>query len=121
AEGRRLLVVDDKEDNRSFVRDLRAPLGFGILEAEAAEACLRLAPSARPDAILLDLRMPGMDGLEATRRLRAMPATRDLVIIAVAASAFEQHREGCLEGRAHRLLAQPFPLARLPDLLPAHP
>ena len=119
-ERRRLLVVDDKEDNRALVHDLLAPLGFEILEAEDAEACLRLAPSARPDAILLDLRMPGLDGLEATRRLRAMPATRDLVIIAVSASAFEQHREGCLEAGANDFLAKPFRLDRLLDILRAH-
>ncbi len=117
---RRLLVVDDKEDNRGLVRDLLTPLGFEILEAEDAEACLRLAASARPDAILLDLRMPGMDGLEATRRLRAMPDARDLVIIAVSASAFEQHRERCLEAGANDFLAKPFRLDRLLDLLRAH-
>jgi PAS domain S-box-containing protein len=117
---RRLLVVDDKEDNRALVRDLLAPLGFEILEAEDARACLRLAASERPDAILLDLRMPGMDGLEATRRLRAMPDTRDLVIIAVSASAFEQHREDCLAAGANDFLAKPFRLDRLLDLLHTH-
>jgi len=116
---RRLLVVDDKEDNRALVRDLLSPLGFEILEAEDAQACLRLAASARPDAILLDLRMPGVDGLEATRRLRALPGTRDLVIIAVSASAFEQHREECLEAGANDFLAKPFRLDRLLDILRA--
>jgi CheY-like chemotaxis protein len=81
---------------------------------------VRLAASARPDAILLDLRMPGMDGLEATRRLRAMPGTRDLVIIAVSASAFEQHREECLEAGANDFIAKPFRLDRLLDILRTH-
>jgi len=117
---RRLLVVDDKEDNRGLVRDLLMPLGFEILQAADAEACLRLAASARPDAILLDLRMPGMDGLEATRRLRAMAETRDVVIVAVSASAFEEHRERCLEAGANDFLAKPFRLERLLDLLRTH-
>ncbi len=117
---RRILVVDDKEDNRRLVRDLLVPLGFEVLQAQDADACLRMAASARPDAILLDLRMPGMDGLEATRRLRAMEATRDVVIIAVSASAFEEHRARCLEAGADDFLAKPFRLERLLDLLRAH-
>jgi CheY-like chemotaxis protein len=64
--------------------------------------------------------MPGMDGLEATRRLRAMPDARDLVIIAVSASAFEQHRERCLEAGANDFIAKPFRLDRLLDILRTH-
>ena len=117
---RRVLIVDDKEDNRQLLHDLLAPLGFEILQAEDADACLRLAASAKPDAILLDLRMPGMDGLEATRRLRAIPAARGVVIIAVSASAFEEHRERCLEAGANDFLAKPFRVAQLLDLMHAH-
>ncbi len=117
---RRLLVVDDKEDNRRLLHDLLAPLGFEILQAADADACLRLAGSAKPDAILLDLRMPGMDGLEATRRLRAMEASRGVVIIAVSASAFEEQRERCVEAGADDFLAKPFRLEKLLDLLRAH-
>jgi CheY-like chemotaxis protein len=99
------------------VRDLLTPLGFDVFQAEDAETCLKLAAAVRPDAILLDLRMPGMDGLEATRRLRAMPLTRDVVIIAVSASAFEEHRERCLQAGADDFLAKPFRLERLLDMM----
>jgi PAS domain S-box-containing protein len=114
---RRVLVADDKADNRGLVRDLLTPLGFDVFQAEDAETCLKLAAAVRPDAILLDLRMPGMDGLEATRRLRAMPLTRDVVIIAVSASAFEEHRERCLQAGADDFLAKPFRLERLLDMM----
>jgi PAS domain S-box-containing protein len=119
-ERRRVLIVDDKADNRRLLRDLLAPLGFELLEAEDADACFRLAASAKPDAILLDLRMPGMDGLEATRHLRAQAATRDVVIIAVSASAFEENRERCLEAGANDFLPKPFRLERLTELLRDH-
>jgi PAS domain S-box-containing protein len=117
---RRVLIVDDKADNRRLLRDLLAPLGFELLEAADADACLRLASSEKPDVILLDLRMPGMDGLEATRRLRTMAATRDVVIIAVSASAFDENRERCLEAGADDFLPKPFRLERLMELLRAH-
>jgi len=119
-ERRRILIVDDKADNRRVLHDLLAPLGFELLEAEDAAACLHLAVTAKPDAILLDLRMPGMDGLEATRRLRAMEGMRDLVIIAVSASVFDEHRERFLEAGADDFLPKPFRLERLMGLLRDH-
>jgi PAS domain S-box-containing protein len=117
---RRVLIVDDTADNRRLLRDLLAPLGFELLEAEDGEGCLRLARDAKPDAILLDLRMPGMDGLEATRRLRAAADVRDVVIIAVSASAFDENRARCLEAGADDFLPKPFRLERLLELLRHH-
>jgi signal transduction histidine kinase/DNA-binding NarL/FixJ family response regulator len=119
-ERRRILIVDDKADNRRLLRDPLAPLGFELLEAEDADTCFRLATSARPDAILLDLRMPAMDGLEVTRRLRKVAETRDTIIIAVSASAFEENRERCLEAGADDFLPKPFRLERLMELLRDH-
>ena len=69
-ERRRLLVVDDNADNRQLLRDLLVPVGFEVEEAADAESGLARVAAAQPDAILLDLRMPGMSRLEATRRLR---------------------------------------------------
>jgi CheY-like chemotaxis protein len=73
--------------------------------------------AAPPDAVLLDLRMPGMSGFEAARRLRAMDGGRRLVIIAVSASVFGHHREECIAAGADDFLPKPLRLERLLDLL----
>ncbi|UQA57974.1 protein kinase domain-containing protein [Polyangium aurulentum] len=85
-ERRAVLIADDSADNRGFVRDLIAPIGFEVVEAEDGEAALRLARERRPAFVVMDLAMPEMDGYEATRRLRQDPAFEGLVIIASSAS-----------------------------------
>ncbi|MDI1430131.1 AAA family ATPase [Polyangium sorediatum] len=80
-ERRTILVVDDNPHNRALVSDLLAPIGFEVVEAEDGEAALRLAMERRPGLILMDLAMPGMDGREATRRLRQMPELGEVVIL----------------------------------------
>jgi PAS domain S-box-containing protein len=117
---RRLLVVDDNADNRQLLRDLLVPMGFEVEEAADAESGLARVAAAQPDAILLDLRMPGMSGLEATRRLRDLDTGRGLVVIAVSASVFGYHREECIAAGADDFLAKPFRLERLLDLLCQH-
>lgn len=92
-----LLVVDDNEANRRVVRALTASAGYQILEADGGEAGLELARRERPDVVLMDVRMPDVDGLEATRRLRADGATRDIPVVAVSAQAMVGDRERALE------------------------
>src|SRR5690606_5464293 len=70
---RRLLVVDDVPTNRHVLRDLLTPLGFEVTEAAGSMEALSLAPELKPDVVFLDLRMPGIDGLELARRLRERP------------------------------------------------
>ena len=82
---RTILVVDDSAQNRALMIDLLAPIGFEVLEAPDGESGLRLAQERRPQLVLMDLAMPGMDGYEATRRLRALPELRDVVILASSA------------------------------------
>jgi PAS domain S-box-containing protein len=117
---RRLLVVDDRTDNRQLLRDLLAPLGFEVDEAADGETALARIGAAAFDAVLLDLRMPGISGLEATARLRRLDAGRRLVVIAVSASVFGHHREECIAAGADDFLAKPFRLERLLDLLCRH-
>ncbi|HEY9659338.1 MAG TPA: ATP-binding protein, partial [Allocoleopsis sp.] len=86
---RKILVVDDKPTNRAILVNLLEPIGFDMLEAVDGEDGLTKAQMFHPDAILLDLVMPNLDGFEATRRLRAMPTLKDTIVIAVSASVFE--------------------------------
>ncbi|MGF1612879.1 MAG: ATP-binding protein [Gammaproteobacteria bacterium] len=117
---RRILVADDREDNRGVLRDMLLPLGFEIHEAADGQACLQQALALRPDAALIDLRMPVMNGEEVIARLRATAALRDMLIIAVSASAFEHNREQCINAGADDFLPKPFRLEKLLQLLCQH-
>jgi CheY-like chemotaxis protein len=89
---RKILVVDDRESNRFVLVNMLEPLGFEMVEATDGLDCLAKALEFKPDCIFLDLVMPGSDGFETTRRLRAMPLA-DVVIIAVSASVFDCDRQ----------------------------
>lgn len=115
-----ILVADDREDNRGLLRDMLVPLGFDVHEAGDGQACLRAALALQPDAVLVDLRMPVMEGEEVIGRLRATLALRNLVIIAISASAFEHNREQCIDAGADDFLPKPFRLEKLLQLLCRH-
>ncbi len=117
---RRVLVVEDDPDSRSLLRDLLVPLGFEIYEATEGQEGLHQAQALKPDAILMDMRIPGLDGLEATRRIRAMSDIKHTVIIVISASAFEHNRARCLEVGADDFLPKPFREDRLLSLLSTH-
>jgi two-component system cell cycle response regulator DivK len=68
---KRVLVIEDQEDNRQILRDLLTSANFGVIEAEDGEAGLTAAAAHRPDLILMDIQLSGLDGYEATRRIKA--------------------------------------------------
>jgi signal transduction histidine kinase/CheY-like chemotaxis protein len=105
---RRLLVVDDEATNRSVLRELLNPLGFEIEEAVNGVECLQICMRRLPDALLLDLQMAPIDGFEVTRQLRERPASRDLKIIAVSASVFEDDRQQAIDAGCDDFLPKPF-------------
>jgi two-component system cell cycle response regulator DivK len=84
---KRILVVEDHEDNRQILRDLLGNAGYDMVEAETGEDGLAAAASKRPDLILMDIQLPGIDGYETTRRLKADPALRTVPIIVVTSYA----------------------------------
>ncbi len=90
--GELVLVVEDKETNRKLVRDVLQFGGYRVAEAETAEEGLRMVQERRPDLILMDIHLPGMDGIEALKRLRADPATCDIPVIALTASAMPEEQ-----------------------------
>ena len=85
--GELILITEDHEKNRKLMREVLQVTGYRTLETETAEEGIRLAREARPALILMDLQLPGMDGIEALATLRADPATRPIPVIAVTASA----------------------------------
>jgi len=87
-----ILIVEDDAESRMLERDILTYNGYRVLEAETAEAGLKLAREAHPALILMDIRLPGRDGIAALRELRADVATCDVPVIAVTASAMNQDR-----------------------------
>ncbi|MDC0684887.1 AAA family ATPase [Sorangium atrum] len=118
-ERRTILVVDDKAENRALLRDLLEPLGFELLEADSGERALALAVERTPDVIVLDLAMPGMDGCEATRRLRQRPELARVAIIASSASISEAERQTSLSAGCDDFLPKPVQAGALLELLRA--
>jgi two-component system cell cycle response regulator DivK len=88
-----ILIVEDNEKNRKLERDVLQFHGYRIAEAETAEEGLRLAVESPPALVLMDIQLPGMNGIEALGRLRADPRTRSIPVIAVTASAMNQDRQ----------------------------
>lgn len=110
---RRILVVDDVAQNRALLADFLAVAGFDLETAEDVSQCIDRARTFRPDLIVMDSVMPGMSGLEATTLLRQDPAFAHLPIIAVSATATDEHRQKCLAAGANECLSKPIRLADL--------
>ena len=94
--GELILVVEDNEKNRKLVRDVLTVKGYRLLETEAGEEGVRLAREHHPALVLMDIHLPGIDGIEALRRLRADAATRTIPVIAVTASVMTHDRQKIL-------------------------
>jgi two-component system cell cycle response regulator DivK len=94
--GELILIVEDNEKNRKLVRDVLQFKGYRTLEAETAEIGLALAREAHPALILMDIQLPGMNGIDALGHLRADTVTRHIPVVAVTASAMTQDRQKIL-------------------------
>jgi CheY-like chemotaxis protein len=94
--GELILIVEDNDKNRKLVRDVLTVKGYRLLEAETGEDGVRLARAQRPDLVLMDIQLPGINGIEALRQLRAHPATATVPVVAVTASAMTQDRQKIL-------------------------
>jgi two-component system cell cycle response regulator DivK len=87
-----VLIVEDNEKNMKLVRDVLQVKGYRTLEAGSAEDGIALARAQKPDLVLMDIQLPGMNGIEALGVLRADPATAAIPVIAVTASVMQQDR-----------------------------
>jgi two-component system, cell cycle response regulator DivK len=87
-----VLIIEDNEKNRKLCRDVLQAKGYQTVESETAEEGLKLALEKSPALILMDIQLPGMDGIAALKHLRAEPKTKDIRVIAITASAMTHNR-----------------------------
>jgi CheY-like chemotaxis protein len=113
----RVLLVEDNESNLEMLSTYLRIKGCEVLAARTGASAITLAGDQGPDLILMDVQMPGMDGLETTRRLRMAPALRRTPIIALTALAMPGDRERCLEAGMDDYLSKPVGLKELYDTL----
>jgi two-component system, cell cycle response regulator DivK len=90
--GELILIIEDNEKNRKLVRDVLNVKGYKTIESETAEEGLKLAIEKSPSLILMDIQLPGMDGITALKKLRAEPTTKNIPAIAITASAMTYNR-----------------------------
>ena len=91
-----ILIVEDNEKNRKLARDVLQVKGYKTIESETAEEGLDLARSESPALILMDIQLPGIDGITALKQLRADPVTKSIPTIAITASAMTHNRQTML-------------------------
>lgn len=102
-----VLLVEDNEDNRTIYSTILRHYGHHVVEAATGEEGIRLAREVQPGVILMDVAMPGIDGWEATRRLKADPATAAIPVIALTAHAMAEDRQRAEDAGCEGYLAKP--------------
>jgi two-component system cell cycle response regulator DivK len=105
-----ILIVEDNDKNLKLVRDVLQVKGYSTLEAGTAEDGIRIAAERIPDLILMDIQLPGMNGIEALKVLRAAPATAAIPVIAVTASVMQQDRNLITEAGFDAYIGKPLNL-----------
>jgi CheY-like chemotaxis protein len=117
--GEAILVVDDNPDNMKLVTFLLEKRGYVVRTAANAYEALAILPSFPARLVLMDLEMPGMDGLELTRRLKADAATRTVIVVALTAYAMKGDEERAREAGCDGYLTKPIDTRSLPDAVAA--
>ena len=118
--GRRILVVDDNAEARMLIRDLLEPYGFAVMETGDGALAGKSVDSFQPDLIFMDWRMPEIDGLAATRQIRASKTLRQPKVVILSAYAFEENRREALAAGANDFMRKPIRKEELYALLEKH-
>jgi two-component system cell cycle response regulator DivK len=117
-----ILVVEDQEDNRRIMRDLLTSVDYEVIEAVTGEEGVATAESQRPDLILMDIQLPGLDGYEATRQIKANPDLEHIPIIVVTSYALSGDDVKAFEAGCDAYVSKPFSprelLAKIREFLP---
>lgn len=110
---KQVLLVEDNDDNRTIYATILSHCGYEVVEAPNGLEGVRQADRCRPDLIIMDISLPIMDGLEATRRIRANPHTCTIPVLAVTAHARDSDRQRALGAGCTRYLSKPVEPRRL--------
>jgi two-component system cell cycle response regulator DivK len=110
-----ILIVEDNDKNLKLVRDVLQVKGYATIEAGTAEDGIALARERKPDLILMDIQLPGMNGIEAIGVLRADPATAAIPVVAVTASVMPQDRNKITEAGFNAYVGKPINLKEFLD------
>jgi two-component system cell cycle response regulator DivK len=117
-----ILVIEDQEDNRRILRDLLTNSDFEVIEAVTGTDGVRIAETHQPDLILMDIQLPGIDGYEATRRIKANPDLQKIPIIVVTSYALSGDDVKAFEAGCDAYVTKPFSprnlLAKIREFLP---
>jgi len=116
----RILIVDDKAENRSVLVSILSPLDFHVAETRNGKEALEFVPEFRPHLILMDVKMPVMDGLTATRKIRRLTRFARIPIIAVSASAFGEDRERSIDAGCDGFITKPLRFEELLEEIRRH-
>jgi len=106
--GEKILLVEDNPVNRRLAEFLLRSQGYKVLEATTAQEAFEILRTERPDLIVMDIQLPGMDGLEATKKLKENPATCDIPIVAVTSYAMKGDREKALAAGCAGYITKPI-------------
>ena len=112
-----ILIVDDNDRNRKLSRDVLSAAGYPTLEATTAAEGMTIAVEQMPDVILLDLRLPDVDGTEAVRLFKTEPRTSDIPVVAVSAMRMDPHDAWLHEAGFAGFIQKPIDVDLLPDLV----
>jgi CheY-like chemotaxis protein len=115
-----VLVVDDNPTNLKLIAYLLQAKGYDVHTATDAESALEQVANVKPALILMDLQLPGMDGLELTRRLKSDPATKQIVVIAVTAYAMKGDEERARAAGCDGYVPKPVDTRALPHIVARH-
>lgn len=111
--GERVLLVEDNEKNSKLFRDVLRVTGYDTLEARTGEEAVELAVSSRPALVLMDVQLPGIDGVEALRRLRSDQRTASIPVLALTAQAMHEDRERFLAAGFDGYISKPVDVVEL--------
>jgi CheY-like chemotaxis protein len=114
---RTILVVDDFDDTRLLLRTWLERRGFRVVEAENGIQAINQAETESPDLIIMDMQMPQLDGLSATRRIRKLESMNSVPIVAVSAYGADQFREQALAAGCNEYVSTPFEPATLEGII----